>query len=392
MIGVIADDLTGAAELGAVGLRHGLRAEILREGKPDAQADLVCVDTDSRSCPPAEASLRAERAARALHAAGARWIYKKVDSILRGNVTAEVEGVMHALSCDRAVILPANPSLGRIIRNGEYYVHGKPIHRTEFARDPEHPRLSSQVMRLMGKPERNLLRLGGPGMETPHNTLLIAQADSPEQVRRWADMAAPDLLPVGGSEFFAALLVRENGAPLETPPAEVDFDSGQQLFVCGTASRSAKRLMASARAAQVPVFSLPLELMWGTQFSDGARDVISRRVVQSLESHRRVVLSVGLPQVQDFKVSRRLSEYLVQITERVLRKVPVQNIFAEGGATSAELVRRMKWKRIEVKREWAPGVATLAVSGGVSQFLTIKPGSYSWPEEWTTPVPLLIKG
>ena len=295
---------------------------------------------------------------------------------------------MNALSLDRALLLPANPSLGGIIRDGEYYVQGKPLHRTEFAKDPEHPRLSSQVMRLMGKPERFLLRLGGPGLEVPINTLLVAQADSPEQVRLWAEIIKPGLLPVGGSEFFAALLGRDLGAPMESPLAEVDFDAGQQLFVCGTASRSAKRLMASARAAQVPVFTLPLELMWGTQFSDGARDVISRRVVQSLESHRRVILTVGLPQVQDFKVSRRLSEYLVQITERVLRQVPVQNIFVEGGATSAELVRRMKWKRIEVKREWAPGVATLSVSGRVSQCLTIKPGSYLWPEEWTTHVPL----
>ncbi len=33
MIGVIADDLTGAAELGAVGLRHGLQAEIIEAGQ-----------------------------------------------------------------------------------------------------------------------------------------------------------------------------------------------------------------------------------------------------------------------------------------------------------------------------------------------------------------------
>ena len=32
MIGVIADDLTGAAETGAVGLRHGLRAEVIPFG------------------------------------------------------------------------------------------------------------------------------------------------------------------------------------------------------------------------------------------------------------------------------------------------------------------------------------------------------------------------
>src|ERR1035437_1401499 len=96
MIGVIADDLTGAAELGAIGLRHGLRAEIVRSGKPSGAADLVCVDTDSRACAPAEAAKRAAAAAKLLRAAGAKWIYKKVDSVLRGQVTAEVEHGLRA--------------------------------------------------------------------------------------------------------------------------------------------------------------------------------------------------------------------------------------------------------------------------------------------------------
>jgi len=384
MIGVIADDLTGAAELGAVGLRHGLSAEILRAGKPGGQAELVCVDTDSRSCPPAEAADRATWAARTLRAAGARWIYKKVDSVLRGNVTAEVESVMRELGCNRALLLPANPSLGRIIRDGEYFVHGKPLNRTEFAKDPEHPRKSSQVLRLLGQPEHFLMRLANGVLEVPRDTLLIAQADSSERVRSWAGICDPSLLPVGGSEFFNALLENETGRPGEEPGAKIDFSTGQQLFVCGTASRTAKRLMTNSRAAQVPVFSLPLELMWGADFSDGACEIIAQRVIQALATHRRVVLCVGLPPVQDFKVARRLSQYLVEITELVLRAVPVKNIFAEGGATSAELVRRMKWGRIEVKREWAPGVATLSVgSEKLAQRLTIKPGSYSWPEEWT---------
>jgi uncharacterized protein YgbK (DUF1537 family) len=46
-------------------------------------------------------------------------------------------------------------------------------------------------------------------------------------------------------------------------------------------------------------------------------------------------------------------------------------------------VRRMKWSRLEVLREWAPGVATLAVADDDPLWLTIKPGSYSWPEAWT---------
>ena len=58
MIGVIADDLTGAAELGAVGWRLGLRAEILTNNHLDTTADLACMDTDSRSCTQDEAAKR----------------------------------------------------------------------------------------------------------------------------------------------------------------------------------------------------------------------------------------------------------------------------------------------------------------------------------------------
>ena len=177
MIGVIADDLTGAAELGAVGLRHGLSAEIVRSGEPSGRADLVCVDTDSRSCEPAAAAKRAAVAAKMLRAAGATWIYKKVDSVLRGQVTAEVEAVMKQLQLDRALLLPANPSLGRTIHDGQYFVQGKPIHKTEFARDPEYPRRWSQVVRLLAAPENFLLRVVNGDRSLADGTIVIGEGE-----------------------------------------------------------------------------------------------------------------------------------------------------------------------------------------------------------------------
>jgi uncharacterized protein YgbK (DUF1537 family) len=383
MIGVIADDLTGAAELGAVGLRLGLKAEILRSSRPRSTADLVCVDTDSRSCTPAEAAKRAASAAKLLRSAGAEWIYKKVDSVLRGNVTAEVEAVMQELGFNRALILPANPSLGRIIRDGQYFVQGKPIHRTEFARDPEYPRRTAQVLRLLDAPQHFLLRLANGGLEVPENTLLVGQTDSSENVRAWAGAREKSLLMVGGSEFFGALLAEELHCAAAPRAEEFQFGEDRQLFVCGTASKAGQQLVRSARKARVPVFTLPQELMWGNDFSRGAHEAISQRVVQAFATSRRVVLGVGLPTVRDAKAARRLPESLVDIAELVLRRVDIKYVFAEGGATSAELVRRMKWSRLEVRREWAPGVATLAVADENPLWLTIKPGSYSWPAAWT---------
>ena len=123
--------------------------------------------------------------------------------------------------------------------------------------------------------------------------------------------------------------------------------------------------------------------MWGADLSGPVAEAITQRVMAAFDSHPRVILNVGLPPVRDPAVARRLSHFVVQIAEKVLRRVPIANVFAEGGATSAELVRRMGWARLTVQREHAPGVATLAVEGGKSILLTIKPGTYVWPAKWT---------
>jgi uncharacterized protein YgbK (DUF1537 family) len=382
MIGVIADDLTGAAELGAIGWRHGLRAEIVRGGKPSGAADLVCVDTDSRGCDVREAAKRAAAAAKLLNSSGAKWIYKKVDSVLRGHVTAEVEAVMRQLKLECALLLPANPSLGRIIRDGEYFVRGRPLHKTEFARDPHFPRRSSQVLRLVKVPERFSMRAANGDRSLTAGMIVVGDAESPADLRDWTGSCSAQMLPAGGAEFFNALLEAENPVSQNGNHADNNF-SGKELFVVGTSTQAARKFVAAARRRKTPVFTLPQELAWGAVFSDVAVAAVTHRLVTALGSHVRVILAVGLPQVRHAEVAGGLSEQVVRVAENVLRRARVENVFAEGGATAAELVRRMDWSRLEVVRELAPGVATLAVGDDRNILLTIKPGSYSWPAKWT---------
>ncbi len=383
MIGVIADDLTGAAELGAVGLRHGLRAEIVMRGEPSSQAELVCVDTDSRSCSADEAGKRAAAAARRLHAAGARWIYKKVDSVLRGQVTAEVEAVMLQLKLERALLLPANPSLGRTIRDGQYFVRGKLIHKTEFARDPEYPRRSSQVLRLLKVPQQFSIRVVNGEHSMPDQTIVVGEAGTSQDVSAWAEMSGAGILPAGGSEFFNALLDREKPLVAGTLETSLLPATGRELFVCGTSTTSSREFVAVARRRKQPVLTLPMEFMWCAEFTPAAVAAVTQRAVNAFEGVSRVILAIGLPTVRDVEVAKRLSRNLVQIAENVLARISVERVFAEGGATAAELVRRMGWSRLAVERELAPGVATLSVKGDQSILLTIKPGTYAWPEKWT---------
>jgi len=203
MIGIIADDFTGAAEIGALVLRHGLRAEVVIAGEPSGGADLVCLDTDSRSCDPSEAAQRAARAALMLRDCGAEWVYKKTDSVLRGNVTPEIEAIVKALGLSGALLIPANPSLGRTIVNGQYFVRGQLIHETEFARDPQHPRSSPNVLELLHDPSALPISVGKSGAPLPEGGIVIGEVASSEDILNWAARSNEHWLMAGGRSFLA---------------------------------------------------------------------------------------------------------------------------------------------------------------------------------------------
>ena len=87
MIAVIADDFTGAAEIGGIGLRHGLDVVIETEPIQNGNTDLLVIATDNRSLPKDEAALKIEYITAELMKLKPDIIYKKIEasSITPGN-------------------------------------------------------------------------------------------------------------------------------------------------------------------------------------------------------------------------------------------------------------------------------------------------------------------
>ena len=384
MIGVISDDLTGAAELGGVGLRYGLAAEIVISGQPSGTAELVCMDTSSRSCSPEEAARRTTTAARLLKAAGASWIYKKVDSVLRGHVTAEIEALMKELGLDLALLVPANPLLGRVIRDGRYYVRGKPINETEFARDPEYPRKSALVKELLGPSTAFRLQMLKWPAAIPESGIVIGEAGAPLDLQRWAASQTSRMVSAGGAEYFATLLAAA-GHKAAKPKADASATQSEeiQLFICGSASETSCAFAQEEQTKGTPVVSLPESAGKGGLVSPEQVDELQKQLSAALNSNKRAILNVGLPVVPDKELSGRLLNSLGAVAEKMLREQRIAHVFAEGGSTAAELVRRMGWTQLKVLREEARGVVTLAPEGAEGLLLTMKPGSYVWPAKWT---------
>jgi len=397
MIGVIADDLTGASELGGIGLRHGLKAEVVLQGECKAKADLLCLDTDSRSCTAKEAARRAAVAARKLRKSGAAWIYKKVDSVLRGNILAEVSAIQGALGLKSTLLIPANPRFGRVIRDGRYFVKGKPIHQTGFARDPEYPSRSPNVLKLLGVTkafEASVLRLAE---YRPKSGIVLGEVSSSADVQKWAARRSVDMLLAGGAEFFEAVLKGmepqrgfkgtngRNPSPLIPLPIGWGWGEGnaraRELFICGSTSDYTEQFVSEAREAGTPVFSIIERGKKSFAITPTMLKSVADKALRAFEGHFRVILAVGRPLIERPSVARKLSEHLVKIGVDVIEQAEPDHVFAEGGATAAQLVRRLGWRRMEVLREIAPGVTTLSLSEHNRPLLTIKPGSYpGWPK------------
>ncbi|GLQ11620.1 hypothetical protein GCM10007913_35520 [Devosia yakushimensis] len=124
-VGMIADDLTGALDACAPFAAQGLRTMVViapdgleRDDPALRDAEVICINTASREIAAGEAGRRAGAAMEVLAALAPKLVFKKLDSRLKGHVAVELGAVLAASGRGHAVLAPAIPDLGRLVRNG----------------------------------------------------------------------------------------------------------------------------------------------------------------------------------------------------------------------------------------------------------------------------------
>ncbi|WP_413104436.1 four-carbon acid sugar kinase family protein [Streptomyces sp. Inha503] len=193
----IADDLSGAAEVAAAVCSRTTRSRVLLLGGPGAvgmatalrprhAGEATVLDLDSRYRPAAEAAEAVRGALRmswpdgggqdAAAALGAldmpaaldtpaalaapaaldtrdtrdTFVLKKIDSLLRGNVAAEIAALAEGGA--GVVLAPALPIAGRVVRSGVVHIGGVPLHEGDAWRAEAVPPPASVAQALGGLP------------------------------------------------------------------------------------------------------------------------------------------------------------------------------------------------------------------------------------------------
>ena len=152
---IVADDFTGASDTAVQFAKKGLKSLVINDidniSKSLNSCDVLAINTGSRADSRDTAYRKTYSAGRMLKDRNIKLIYKKIDSTMRGNIGAELSGLMDSLKTDISVIVPSLPDQGRTVVNGNLYVKGVLLSDTEFSTDPGTPVRESYIPAIISQ-------------------------------------------------------------------------------------------------------------------------------------------------------------------------------------------------------------------------------------------------
>ena len=367
---VIADDITGAAEIAGIAHATGHPVRLLcgcpAGGDSVATGGITVIATDTRSMTEGEAAAETRRIASALHtlpsSPSTPSLFKKTDSALRGQVVAELTALMQATGYQRAVYLPANPSKERTIRNGIYYIKGVPIADTAFSYDPEFPALTS------------LLKERFP--DAGDHGIIMPDAESTDDIRRVIERYDDGkTLFAGAADLFTAFLPKGQGidrltsstshTSLTSTTGPTGLSRPSVLILCGSTQSRPLDL-------GIPVAPMPREVYDGERGAD--------YWYQFLTSHLSPLTSLILTIPHTHRTGKEVAVHLrtvmAEMTRRLVSLHCPDQLIIEGGATAWATLNALGWQEFQIERQVAPGVVQMSATNGT--LVTLKPGSYPW--------------
>ena len=414
-LAIIADDLSSATDCGAQVVRSGLSVVVPLGGySPPAQArptQVISVDTDSRSLSADRAYAKVRAAAQQLVAEGWTDFYKSVDSTLRGNLGAEIEAVLEIVEPDCAVIAPAFPKYGRTTVDGVQYLHGHPLHETEFGSDPTAPvrdadiarRLAEGSRRKAGRLKLDQLRAGPTQIRSALRGLLaqgielvvvdIAEQDDLKRICLGLSQSDLRVVWVGstGLAEFIPLALEVNSTtnifsqdhPLDPRPA---------LALVGSASETTREQLRYAQTNnQLNILTLdPARMIQNGRTAAAELEQAGSNLRAVIESGHDAALVVSASRdevaatqqlgaaldLSAAQVAQRIVHGLARAGSRLAREGRISGIVATGGDTANALCNALGAQALEILGEVEAGIPIMRLLGAQSLPLVTKAGGF----------------
>ena len=411
IIGIIADDLTGANDSGVQLTKKGINTSVLFDISVQQEyLDRgIVIDTNSRSLSKKEAASVTREAASFLKASGYKHIYKKIDSTLRGHIGIELQVVNEVFNADFVFIAPAFPALGRTTLEGMHYVNGIRIDETEISKDTKHPVTESFIPTLIEteiQEKVGLLKMsdldGDPSIlqesirrfKEENITYIVCDAETQEDLQNAARKIAAISNSViwAGSAGLAEVLPEVLGISKKVSTNRSFSNSAQIMTVCGSLSKVTQKQVKFAEE-QIDVKGVLVDTVqifsydWQTLREEYIKSCLKglgegKDIVLYVPSNEKIrnqvwekgnELKLSSNQVGEL-VSSRIGELVAEITKR---NNVLSGLVLTGGDIAKDVARNLGGFGIRLVKQIEAGIPLGTLIGSNKEFTIVtKAGAF----------------
>ena len=414
ILGVVADDVTGANDIGSMASKVGYAAHIFaftgHDDFPVNSAPHVCIlDTNSRLDAPQTAYHKAFAASVALQRAGCRQFFNKTCSVFRGNIGVEFDAMLDATGHEFAVVILGFPKNGRTTVDGIHYVHGVRLEDSEFRNDPIHPMTRSDLVGILGSQTQRKVDLlihkivrQGPAVlrqhiahMRSHCNYLILDVTSQDDLAIIA-AAVHDEPVLCGSSAVAEELTAFWDAPAADDPTTAPPYRSELGILCTAGSLMPQTAAQIACLGENGAFRCTLDT--GHIFDSDDRqqeiDRLTDLIAGQMLAGRDVMFHspidpAGVAATRQAgaaagwspdAIAHGVSSALAEVTARVLARTGQNRLIVAGGETSAAACRRLSVHEMRVWKEIRPGLPSCLTLTDPPLLLVLKSGSFGQPD------------
>ncbi|MCI2256530.1 four-carbon acid sugar kinase family protein [Domibacillus sp. PGB-M46] len=411
MIGVVADDTTGANDIGIMFSKNDWTVKVVAfSNEMDLQQDanVVIIDTDSRLDAPDLSYQKVYAATKALKDLPCTQFFNKTCSVFRGNIGKEFDAMLDALNEEFAVIVLSFPKNGRRTVNGIHTVHGKRLEDSEFAHDPVHPMNQSSLVSILQ--EQTDRKVTAIHLDTVRQGAQVLKNEIDKQKEAFnyciidaetqADLtivaeAVKDIKVLCGSSALGEELPKFLPAEdLESPLQTMDMkDDNGVLVVSGSLTPQTREQTSLLMQNGCPSVVIDSRAVFLAEERQAELEKALKKTIEKLKSGQDVLLmannspeivqqtkDLGLEaHIDSLTISKMVSALLADITVQAVDALDLKRLVIAGGDTSGTISRKLGIKGNFILDEIATGVPS-GLAFGRDMLIVLKSGSFGEPD------------
>ncbi|WHY66747.1 four-carbon acid sugar kinase family protein [Neobacillus sp. SuZ13] len=365
---IMADDFTGALDTGVQFSNYGVKTVVTSDlefefGETTDQLEVLVFNTETRYLKKSEAYEVIKKIALKAKEETIPYIFKKVDSALRGNVASELKALSDVFEDVSIPFIPAYPEQNRFSREGLLLIDSIPVSESVFGQDPYEPVTESHIPSLLLK-EADLTTYITKKYEIPpkeESILLIETHSDEEMLSLGNELLMNDALNITvGCAGFAKALAKIIFKNRDTTQNDIKLPL---LIVCGSVNPVTKKQIGFAEVNGFERVSLTIEQLWDKQYWDTVKG--QENIHQYLKIEQPFMFetfgNVSTDQVyqlpdQGNELRFRIGQSLGYLVKNLLSNGIKRTILFTGGDTLYQSMRVLGLTEIKPLKELFPGI------------------------------------